>query len=204
MKTETKKKPKTPFSRMTKAQQRVQIAKDVIRWIEAEKFKPTNGLYIGNLQLNARDFRRRDSEKLGDRQARDVVRDAKKNRCQVCAIGAAFMCALDRADKLKMKDAGASVGGLGNLYFDDDNMRDYLGRWFSKVQLMAIEHAFERAEYGLRPVVEEQSVLSQAAIAFGRRAQGDEVEDEVVARVVLLAIMKNIVRGRGTFKPNNE
>jgi hypothetical protein len=205
MKTETKKKPKIPFSRMTKAQQRVRIAKDVIEWIEAEKFRPTNGTYINNLQASARDLRRRDSEKLGERQARDVVRDAKKDYCQVCAIGAAFMCALDRADKLKMKDAGFSLGGLGGLYFDDDTMRDYLGRWFSKVQLMAIEHAFEQSAIGgLRPVTDEEMALSQAAIAFGQHARGDEVEKVVVSRVVLLAIMKNIVRGRGTFRPNNE
>lgn len=114
------------FEQLTKAEQRVVIAKDLLVRLKAKKFIAQQGTYLrATLTLK---------EQSNDgAEVRDVL---KNNLCRGCQIGGMFLCAVDRHNKLRLTDIGGFLG-------DDAPMRSYLRRWFSKKQLEEVEDAFE-------------------------------------------------------------
>lgn len=117
------------FDKLSKAEQRVLIAKDLITRLVAKKIVATQGTYIRSVKgigLISRSAN-------GDRQLRDEL---KGKKCKVCEIGGMFLCALDRHNALTVGDARYKVS-------DGEFQRDYLAQWFLRVDLGRIEAAFE-------------------------------------------------------------
>jgi hypothetical protein len=167
---------------MTKAEARVAIAKDVLKQIKVENLVPEMGTYFRSLAIEEAD---------GDAQVSKVVRNAK---CTVCAVGAAFVCAAKRFNAVKLAEVG---GGDGSRYLDAEDyinpgIAKYLTNFFSPEQLSLMECAFEG-----KPVM-----APRACSASLRRATGfrDALETED-ATLILTAIMHNIIKNKGTFKP---
>lgn len=113
------------FDSLTKAEQRVVIAKDLIKRLNEHRFTAQAGTY---LRVTTG---RRDGER--DDEVKDMLKGA---RCRGCQLGGIFLCAVDRHNKLKLKD-------MGYLEDNDRSMRSYLSKWFTESQLLEVEEAFE-------------------------------------------------------------
>lgn len=130
--TKTKKK----FDVMTAAEKRVAIAKDVLKQLKAKRLHARRRLYLkrprslrNELWINS-PYRNRPLE--------DVL--AKIPKCEACAIGSMFVCAVERFNELGTADVGT--------YISSWNMRSYLRRFFNGETLGQIEAAFETDENG--------------------------------------------------------
>ncbi len=145
---------KAQFKKMTSAQKRVVLAQDVIQQIKANKLIPHTGDYLWVLGATDADY---------SKEADEVF---KKRKCEVCALGAAFVAGVIRCDDLKLD------------YHNRDEMIDYLKKYFdfSDDQLTKIEDYFEGFNY--------------------RKTFVDKYYDEDLR---LIAIMKNIIKNKGTL-----
>lgn len=111
MKTKTK----TPFRKLTAAQKRVAIAKDVLKQISARRIKIQRGVFV---------LSRLDNETAVYNQA--SVRKLKS--CTACAVGAAIVCGMRLFNKVERS------------LIDRPNA---LEEWFTPSQIQEIEWAFE-------------------------------------------------------------
>lgn len=115
---------RTNFDSLTKAEQRVVIAKDLIARLRAKNFIARSGTYL-SAPLTDKELRNEEAE------IRDVL---KGKKCKGCQIGGLFLCAVDRHNRLQL-----STGAMD----DSNSMRRYLSKWFTKQQLFDVEEAFE-------------------------------------------------------------
>lgn len=185
----------TIFENMTKAEQRVRLARDVIELVAAKKLVARSGVWLS----------------LGDRMGTlvkgDVADEEQMNKllpgieqCNACAVGALLYCTVMRANAL-------TAGEIRSEDTDDLSIRDftkikeYLGKWFSTSQLEQMEAAFEK-----RHEPEDQTkVVLAAGRMFARRAHDAdgrywEDDESVDDETRLVVIMKNVVENGGTFK----
>ncbi len=170
------------FAAMSPADQRVQIAKDVIQQLEAGKLRATKGVYLESIITMETDLPEgvEDSgylyvsQKDGETEMADIFGIMK--RCQVCALGGLFVCAVERFDKLKIKEFAYlpnDPGDVACIGGSQAKMQAYLGsNSFDIDQLFAIENAFE----GTR---------------FSKEAAPQR----------MIQIMENVIRNKGTFQP---
>lgn len=122
--------PRINFDKLTKMQQRVVIAKDLIARIQAKTFLPSSGTYL--MPKRGEWFRG-----LDGLSRTTEVRDALKGKaCRGCEIGGLFLCAVDRHNKLRL-------GDLGAVEENAQGFNEYLRRWFSEEDLALLEQAFE-------------------------------------------------------------
>lgn len=156
---------------MNKAQMRVAIAKDVIKQITAKRLLARKNIYLMAGHTGSQDDAWR--TKLYKQNASTQLNEVLPKVCQVCAIGAVFVAAVEKNDALK----------VGQLYTEDGvrfvtsgTMKKYLRRWFSAAQLYLMEGVFE-----------------------GWDDSADTLEGD--STDVLVFIMKNIIKNKGTFKP---
>ena len=182
MATTTKKK------KLTKAEIRIAIAEDVIAQIKSNKYKPTQGSWVevasGEpyedwLYYNAQDCKV---------DVRDYTKNIKK--CHVCALGSLFVSAVNKYNNV--------YGTYDSLSFEQVFHTIAIGkktspllRYFSISQLQLIEFTFENGmgyNYNLG-----DEVVERKALEFYK--QYPNMKD------LLLAIMKNIIKNKGTFKP---
>jgi hypothetical protein len=167
------------FEKMSKAEKRVQLAKDVISQIEVGRLKPTSGTWL--------DIKAPKSVKA-QTELQEVLKDIKK--CEGCAVGALLLCAIDRKDDLKIsqlntyyRDATFKKGDAILIDGEEDALK-YLERFFSTKQVMMIEAAFEQGS------------------SFNNGPDDVYFVPEVEnARDRMTLIMQNIIENNGTFKP---
>lgn len=174
------KKENARFAKLSKAEKRVAIAKDVLAQIAAKKYVPTQGTYVDLLDKDV-------SEEDIGKEVCEVVAGA---RCDVCAIGSLFMSAVKLGDNLKV-----DFGEYGDVNFFKSEI---LTRFFSKDQLGMMEAAFECSTIG------EYGERASREAAYWGEALRDKLVDEGVndpERELLKMIMLNVVRNGGTFKP---
>ncbi len=100
--------------------------------------------------------------------------DKIQGSCTVCALGGMLLSHIRLFNKVDIGQL-THVGGY--------DIKGYLLDYFSKTQLSLIEGVFERWHGGDKA----------AACAFARKYRGDKQR--------LIAIMKNIVKNEGIFKP---
>ncbi len=167
------------FKKMSLPRKRVRIARDVLEALDARLLKATNGIYFENDDIDDKVDARNDKKEL-----RDLFKGMKS--CDVCALGAAFVCVVKRIDQIKVGDLAARPKDPDDTYRTVNNpkkMRSYLDRYFSAQQLRDIENAFEGFyERG-------------SSDAVSRFNSGIHTSDERLRRV-----MQNIIDNKGTFK----
>jgi hypothetical protein len=173
------------FAKMTKPQQRVAIAKDVIAQLKAKKYRARAGTYLTNAKLDSVLKREDDSP---DKQLQQVLFSKNAGTCDVCGIGALMVSGVRFADKLTVGDLGPQPDWQWVIGY-------YLNTWFELSQIDLIESAFETSTtVGRRVCIDESFKCAlNDAVAFGRRYQTDGTR--------MIAIMRNIVRNRGEFVP---
>jgi hypothetical protein len=141
------------FAKMTPAQKRVAIAKDVIKHLNTKKLTARAGTYLISYDMD-----------FGDNGRRQVSTALKKvEDCEVCAIGAAFLCSVKKLNSVTASELfGADA--VERLHLDDDPMRRYLKATgaFTSNQLTVIERVFEgwQEYYGFnKGVIEDDERL---------------------------------------------
>jgi hypothetical protein len=137
------------FAALSPAQKRVAIAIDVVEQLQSRNSRlvPRNGTYMTAGKA---------SFKLEPGQKLDKV-FSKIESCQVCAIGAAFMCSVGRLDAISTDDLLAKESFTSFRLcadvddIDDIDMVDYLISTgaFTREQVRRLEAVFEGyGEYG--------------------------------------------------------
>jgi hypothetical protein len=113
--------------KLSKAQMRVAIAKDVIKQIELKNIKPTEGDYIDPSNTAHKELGKLPSSNVESQPFIEII---SKN-CHVCALGACLLSKARLFDSCPVYDliTGSVYKGLGKI--------------FSGNQLNLIEHEFE-------------------------------------------------------------
>lgn len=159
------------FARSSKSEKRVTIAKDVIAAIKASWLVPTTGTYLEVTESVA---------------TPDDVRKADEiTECNACALGSVFVCALKR-------DTTIELDGDNDGQYE---MRSKLSPYFEEDQLDLIETAFESDEYvdGVDAQFLDKDDLDDRATILGAKYENADER--------LIAIMRNVIRNNGIFKP---
>jgi len=153
------------FHQADLAQKRQIIAQDVLDAIRAEKFRPISGVWVDwNIDLD-----------------QPLAAQVEKNpTCQVCALGAAFLCAVRYHPGAYPRDFHVMRSGCGH-----DAIFKLLGDFFEDDQLQMIEAAYEQGRGFCGGETE--------AICFGLKYEDDQER--------MIAIMQNILANHGTFVP---
>lgn len=170
---------KEKFEKLSKSEKRVLIAKDVIKALNMRKLVAQHGTYM---RVDDPKLKR---TVLGNKQLSDVFDKAtkKKDSCHVCALGACFVAGVQRFNNVVATDIGYSAKTEIDDLNNDDTMRDFLVDYFSMEQLHLIENCFESSD------------------AMELAPSGEDWKPKLEGTERMIAIMKNIVKNKGTFKP---
>jgi len=162
------------LSDMTKAEARVAIAKDVLRNLRFLRI--CRGNYCTGM-LSVHDK---------TEQIQDHVKEVQM-KCEVCALGACVISAARLFNHLTFGEASDEGfdGSWFNLHGDD--VYRVLRPHFGGERCNLIEHAFEKGMHG------HPKRFREAAAAFGEKYLDHHQR--------LRAIMLNIVRNQGEFRP---
>lgn len=118
---------KETFNKLTKAKQRVVIAKDVLLRINKKKIKPQTGRFCVL------------PSGLASGEPLQNFMNKKRGSCYTCAKGGLFMSFVGINNKF-------NVGDYLSENIDSESMKE-LSKTFTKKQLALIETAFEKAYY---------------------------------------------------------
>ena len=185
------------FNKLALPQQRVAIARDVIAQIDAHK-------YFGSSQyLIIRDKKlRRKVEDADTSQLCSVLGEIET--CEVCARGALFLSTIRLKNHFQINELRIDDGNVSIRY---DTLEHSLERAFTKYQQAMIEYAYEGWDVahvfadafhegvtGGNPLLEDIfDQLKHSLESFSMRYKNDDNR--------LKAIMRNIIRNKGEFKP---
>jgi hypothetical protein len=198
------------FAKLSPAQKRVVVAKDVLAALNAKQLKARQSVYVESTLVRSDPASEYDMDEYYRQRNEADAADAQtmllegKAECTVCAIGSVFVCAVERMNKLSYLDFRT---------MDQRDMRHYLAdAGFSLEQLDLMECAFERTAKYIESEKYEQFSCGgyeegdddiDAAIRFGEQFV---TYNESGSRVVnsegcMRAIMKNIIANNGEFRP---
>ena len=200
---------KINFSKLSPERKRVAIAKDVLQQIKLGRYIASAGSYIQALMM-------KDGKERWEMAGEDIKRNFTKIKsCEVCAMGACLMSITKFENKLKFSDVGASMEQLHN----EKNI-ELFSSIFSPEQLLLIEMAFEGDSGGTRVGVDlfglSRNDFKKKIAKCGKFYQKFDLSDkksskmsnkeineyrEIAEEKRLTAIMKNIIKNKGTFKP---
>lgn len=170
------------FTKANKARKRVMIAKDVILALDEKLFRASG--YSGYLSIQGFEKGYTDNDKYynstPNKDFRDLLIETNPT-CDVCAKGAIFACTVMRRDKL-------TYGEQPQRWRNTNDLSIALNGIFEQDQLDLIEANYEYERNGTE-------LSSNKDFAF---------KDYPNGRLRLVAIMKNIIKYGGTFKPELE
>lgn len=161
------------FSKMSKLEKRIVLAKDVIAQIEAKRYTARLGTYL--------DIRDKKVERYTEDSLLDKSKIGEKNIvCEVCAIGSLFVSNAILSNK-KLTD-------------DDDKMLSSLRNIFSKKEMRTLEYLFEGRDIDdMFEAKTHKNIQIKKDIAKYRVGQRG-------AEQRLVNIMQNIIDNKGNFK----
>lgn len=166
------------FKKMTLAQKRVAIAKDVIADLRAKRYIAEHGTYLdlGKFEYDE------NGKRMLPEDGRDVLLSLPK--CSVCAIGAVFCAVVKRKDKIEQSDL---------IWASDHDMIEFV-KIFSEEQLRLMEVAFEGATP--RDGVSGDDYWNARAFY-----QANDVDKDAYGEKLLIRIMENVISNNGKFNP---
>lgn len=173
------------FLKLSPEKQRVAIAQDVIKQLEAEKYLAGSTYFQPRVSL--------------DWSKGELAEAIEKPgaACKVCGIGALMVSACRFVDKLTVREAD-----LNTRY----EIHDYLDKYFSSEQLTLIEYYFEASNKQFADMIEDRvpEVCREQfeACAFEKPRDNHPIVNAPTRRSALRRIMENIVSNKGTFSPN--
>lgn len=148
----------------------VAIAKDVLKWLKAGRMKAESMIYCHTPRIPTGSVR----------AGLSVV--TKDKPCKVCALGALFIAAVDKFNKLDIPSPCDC--------FNDGMIREHLNFAFTERQLHEVEWAFER--WQTDEIAPGMKDLNKA---------GQFVKDETNDTIRLEKICQNIIDNKGVFIP---
>lgn len=192
------------FQKMTPAEKRVQIARDVLSQLATKRLFAVSGTWLTGAEGREL-FDESDLKK--DPELQQILKKTKT--CDGCALGGLFLCAVERANKLKISELSCVVpnlesdtgeliivGGFGALPDEDDTFK-YLKKFFTKSQLDLIEYTFEEGNGAVHDFCCKE--FEQASVFFtGGKEVGDKYSG-LTAHDRMRLIMENIICNKGTF-----
>lgn len=179
------------FWAKSKPEQRVAVAKDVLKQIESGFYTATRGGY-----LSLRSVQKVYNVPI---QLDTLLAFLKKEKakCEVCGIGSIFVSMVNIGNKVTTQECGLdSIEECCRV--GDGIMRDKLNKIFSPEQRSLIECAFEKSTYladdDHNYTADNNSIKKiENAKTFGLKYKTDTDR--------LKAIMKNIIKNKGEFIP---
>ena len=182
---------------MSSPEDRVAIAKDVIKALDTKRLVASSGAYLEFVGINA--F----FEENMESDARDALKD---RQCEVCAKGALLVAAIDRFDECKLSDiysqeehasAGVVIDGPSS------SSKKFLSRFFDEDQLALMEIAFEGSCY-----VSHDTTALHKWYCSGSGYEGSPVQHAEdfyhgfdCIESLLRGIMQNVIDNGGEFVP---
>ena len=165
----------------TKAEQRIEIAKDVLKHIKANKIIAKTRTY----------FKPKVRGKHAGKQLKEIL--PKIRECKVCALGSIFYSYINRYNNFVIPELGIS-----EVEDMDIEMRELMSM-FPESQLHLIETAFESKKFCSRGDMKIYSYETiDKAIDYRYRNNIGWIYGDEKA---LIHIMKNIIKNGGNFKP---
>lgn len=180
------------FEKMSPAEKRVQIARDVIAQLNSKRLIAEAGLW---LTADAGLFNEKDIK--SDPEVKDLL--SKVKECRGCALGGMFMCAVERANKLKFsqlecgKNFEPEYDDIGDEAISMNDTFSYMKKFFTQHQLELIEAAFEQ---GVGVVYGRGTGPFNQAVDFA-----NDIDDPSIR---MRLIMENIIKNKGIFKPRQK
>lgn len=174
------------FKQASPNEKRVLIAKDVINLIKSKKITPTSGEWVFPYYT--------DYYKVKNKSFQKTFLAGNVQECECCALGSMMVSCTLFKNKVKVKEL--DNGLLDYPTIQNDRSEDIMGfrGIFSHDQCMLIEIAFEQGDgYFITLESDDPNDINSRAIKFGKKYRSNKSR--------LLAIMKNIVKNKGTFKP---
>lgn len=162
------------FEKMSNAEKRVQIAKDVILRMEAEQllaYRNSLVFFIQNdeiLDVN---------DEIYYKPLKEIINDDTSVTCEVCAKGAMLISYVGRVNDFSMEDCNPD---------GDEKILEF----FTKRQMDLIEIAFEMTEFSWHDL--KESAIEKAKL-FGSKYDNSNER--------LRAICENIIENKGFFRP---
>jgi hypothetical protein len=168
------------FKACTKAEKRVMIAKDVLAQLKSGRINPESGVFVELGHAIAAKLNQIDEDTRDGIQLQDFLLSVPV--CNTCALGAMFVCTVERANKISLSESGfTDFGGA-----EPEELLEYMGRYFSASQLKLIEVAFEHGT---------------GYFGHGPQEAREWSSEYTTDTDAMRAIMQNIVDNDGTFKP---
>ena len=165
------------FKSLSKAEQRVLIARDVIAQVNKKKYKPSTGAYLTLVNNFYNHW--------------SVQEHIDEIECRCCALGACLLSTTKFKNKL-------NFGDVDSLCSKSDSWKLLRGV-FSHSQINMIEYAFEASHNGSR--VGEDYFNDYAKFNYNKRAKCISFGRSFVYESDrIVAIMENIIKNKGTFK----
>lgn len=192
------------FARMTKAQQRVYVCKDLLKQMDSRKFVAEHMTYLQPSSSGRLLF--------GDLPLTSSAADrfAKIDQCLGCAIGGLLWSLVGQKNEASVGDLSRasrspSSRAEHNAGLDMLKARVYLASTFSVAQQSLIERTFEnftdeRAGGALKPISEKQLERLRKFRAKHASPVYDRFEQRH-ADELFRAILHNMIANHGTFRP---
>ena len=164
---------KRRFNKLTKNQQRVSIARDVIKMLKNKKIK-AGSIYFDALKIDPIEF--------ANFPHKDVHLVVDSTQCKVCALGGMLAATVMKVDGMKFNYSQPDIPRNEVI----KKLKDY----FSIEQLDLIESAFE---------CQETDRYYSHVSAWGKAVDFGNKFKSKTKRMRM--IMENIIRNNGEFKP---
>jgi hypothetical protein len=181
------------FKKASKAEKRIMIAKDIIQNIKEKKYIATTGSWVGskelvNLQEKYEDADEENKHKH-DLSLQELLISNKLNGCQCCALGSIFLETTRRNNKEKISDLCVNAFELDSA-IECGTLKNGMDKIFSRQQLEMIEYTFEQSNGSF--LIDDEDIANKC-MCFAEKFDSD--------KDLLIGIMENIVKNKGTFKP---
>lgn len=202
------------FAKLSNAQKRVAIAKDVLRQIQNEKFIPQAGKFVSVPDYD-------DFFVFQNKNASLQKMLPQLGPCEVCALGGLFLSCTNLNNKARVSaimenvrpsqnfDNTGEAYQMNDMFLNGKKFSNDLNRFFSNYQLMLIEIAFERGFGAVGRVnfscntyvnylgqIKSITPEIKAAAEFSEKTDTDQSSE-----YRMITIMKNIIRNKGRFRP---
>jgi hypothetical protein len=181
------------FWKLSKGEQRVAVAKDVLKQLANKFYTATTGDYLVFSKV------KNSIESLPPKM--DALFSDLKTQgasCKVCGIGSVFASMVTLGDNLTCDEAELPEVVYNGHSMDDEMMRKAMNKVFPEKQRILIESAFEKSDVGFKNEGDNWTIVEvpdyvNTAINFGKKHRS--------ARSRLTAIMENIIKNKGEFIP---
>lgn len=195
------------FEKMTKAEKRAQLARDVIAQVAARKLVAMSGTWLSRVEDGAQRQPLLRRTLVAGGEIDDALQMNKLlpqiEQCNACAVGALLYCTVMRANALTVGEIRQHGETADMIITEFEKIKVYLGGYFSDNQLNMMEAAFEKRH---SPGDQTKSV-TRAGCMFLARTHTAEYGWEWIDRdnaddeTRLVVIMQNVADNGGTFKP---